>query len=52
MYGNLRGVRQAGKLFSIPTYAFVVGMLVLIAVGLGDAAGDDFVAKQPSVTAT
>jgi amino acid transporter len=52
LYGNLRGVRQAGKLFSIPTYAFVVGMLVLIAVGLGDAAGDDFVAKQPSVTAT
>jgi amino acid transporter len=52
LYGNLRGVRQAGKVFSIPTYAFIVGMLVLLAVGLGDAAGDDFVATQPSVTAT
>jgi amino acid transporter len=52
LYGNLRGVRQAGKLFSIPTYGFILGMLILIAVGLVDAAGDDFVATQPQVTAT
>jgi len=31
---NLRGVREAGALFAIPTYLFVVTMLVLIASGL------------------
>jgi amino acid transporter len=32
--GNLRGVREAGTLFSLPTYVFIGAMLVLIAVGL------------------
>ncbi|MGH7759791.1 MAG: APC family permease, partial [Candidatus Dormibacteria bacterium] len=32
--GNLRGVREAGALFSSPTYAFIIAMLILIAVGL------------------
>ncbi|WP_405674585.1 APC family permease [Streptomyces sp. NBC_01511] len=40
--GNLRGIRQAGAIFAAPTYAFVVAMLALIAVGLADAAGRDF----------
>ncbi|MFJ1790983.1 APC family permease [Kitasatospora griseola] len=40
--GNLRGVRQAGALFAAPTYAFVVAVLVLVAVGLSDAAGRGF----------
>jgi len=31
---NLRGVRESGTFFSIPTYAFVVGMLAMIAVGV------------------
>ncbi|MBA8825697.1 amino acid transporter [Saccharopolyspora lacisalsi] len=31
---NLRGIRESGTLFAIPTYAFVVGVLGLIAVGL------------------
>ena len=52
LYGNLRGVRQAGRLFAIPTYGFILGMLVLIAVGVVDAAGDNFVAHPPSVVAT
>ena len=37
--GNLRGVRQAGLVFAAPTYAFIVAMFALIAVGLADAAG-------------
>src|SRR5271167_4931635 len=37
--GNLRGVRQAGALFAAPTYAFIVAVFVLVAVGLSDAAG-------------
>jgi amino acid transporter len=51
LYGNLRGVRQAGRVFSIPTYAFILGMLALIAVGMADAAGESFRAKPPNATA-
>jgi amino acid transporter len=32
--GNLRGVREAGALFAAPTYAFIVSLYVVIAVGL------------------
>ncbi|HEX9596970.1 MAG TPA: amino acid permease, partial [Anaerolineales bacterium] len=31
---NLRGVRESGTVFAIPTYAFVGGVLVVIGVGL------------------
>ncbi|MGZ6271271.1 MAG: APC family permease [Candidatus Limnocylindrales bacterium] len=31
---NLRGVRESGTIFAIPTYLFVVGALLLVAVGL------------------
>jgi amino acid transporter len=36
--GNLRGVKESGRVFSVPTYLFIVMMLALVAVG---------VAKQP-----
>jgi amino acid transporter len=35
---NLRGVRESGRAFALPTYLFVVGVGVMIAVGLGEAA--------------
>ncbi|MCW3019533.1 MAG: family permease, partial [Solirubrobacterales bacterium] len=51
--GNLRGVRQAGALFAAPTYAFILAMFVLIAVGLIDAGGRSFHATpRPPLTAT
>ena len=51
--GNLRGVRQAGALFAAPTYAFILAMFVLIAVGLIDAGGRGFHATpRPPLTAT
>ena len=31
---NLRGVRQAGTLFAAPTYAFILAMTALVAVGV------------------
>jgi amino acid transporter len=31
--GNLRGVRESGRLFAVPTYFFIVNMLVLLVVG-------------------
>jgi hypothetical protein len=34
---NLRGVRESGKAFAVPTYLFIAGVLVMIAIGLGQA---------------
>lgn len=34
MVANLRGVRESGKLFMIPTYAFIVSIFIIIALGL------------------
>jgi amino acid transporter len=31
---NLRGIRESGKLFALPTYLFIAGFCVLIAYGL------------------
>ena len=33
-YGNLRGIREAGRTFAVPTYFFIVNMVALMAVGL------------------
>jgi amino acid transporter len=33
MFGNLRGIRESGRLFAAPTYFFIVSILVMIAVG-------------------
>ncbi len=33
-YGNLRGVRESGKMFAVPTYFFIVNMAVLLGWGL------------------
>jgi amino acid transporter len=50
---NLRGLRQAGKAFAVPTYAFIASMLALIGVGLGRAAADGFhVTPAPASAAT
>jgi amino acid transporter len=40
--GNLRGLREAGKVFSGPTYAFVLAILALIVTGFIDASGRGF----------
>src|SRR5438034_11805791 len=33
MIGNLRGIRESGRIFAIPTYFFIVTTLILIGVG-------------------
>ena len=33
MFGNLRGVRESGRLFAAPTYFFIVAILAMIAMG-------------------
>ena len=33
MLGNLRGIRESGRIFAVPTYFFIVSILALIGVG-------------------
>ena len=49
MFGNLRGVRESGRLFAAPTYAFITAILLMIAVGAWRmVAGDITVAPAPA----
>ncbi|WP_171167605.1 APC family permease [Streptomyces sp. I05A-00742] len=34
MYGNLRGIREAGRTFATPAYLFIVAVALLLVVGL------------------
>src|SRR6201996_5684711 len=50
-YGNLRGIREAGRVFAIPTYFFIFNMALLIVFGLvREAAGS--LPHQPAQPAT
>src|SRR5262245_11623361 len=40
-YGNLRGVKESGKVFAVPTYFFIANMGVLLIYGLVKWAGGD-----------
>ena len=40
--GNLRGVREAGRYFSLPTYIFVVGVLGVMVAGVRQLALQDW----------
>jgi amino acid transporter len=33
MVGNLRGIRESGRIFAVPTYFFILATLTLIAIG-------------------
>src|SRR5262249_14005097 len=37
-YGNLRGIREAGRLFAFPTYFFVASLGIVVVTGLVKAA--------------
>ena len=41
MYGNLRGVKESGKVFAAPTYFFMLNMGVLLVYGLVKSIGGD-----------
>jgi amino acid transporter len=34
MLGNLRGIRESGRIFAVPTYFFIVTILILVSVGV------------------
>jgi amino acid transporter len=33
-YGNLRGVKESGRIFAVPTYFFILNMVLLLGAGL------------------
>jgi amino acid transporter len=49
-FANLRGIREAGRLFAVPTYVFLANMAVLILVGLVKEALGDLHAHSIHVT--
>ncbi|MGH2550011.1 MAG: APC family permease, partial [Thermomicrobiales bacterium] len=48
---NLRGIRESGSIFAVPTYLFLVGIIVLIAVGLTRNALDGFKVHEAQIEA-
>ncbi len=51
--GNLRGIREAGTLFAVPTYLFIFGMYVMIGKGFWDLfTGNAHMSTLPPVVAT
>jgi amino acid transporter len=46
-FGNLRGVRESGKVFAVPTYFFILNMVVLLGAGLFRAAFGDLPVADP-----
>src|SRR4051794_9439767 len=46
-FGNLRGVKESGRVFAVPTYCFIAIMGVLLAVGLWKVIGGSAFAQAP-----
>jgi amino acid transporter len=40
-WGNLRGVRESGRMFAVPTYFFIVMMFLLLGIGVARALSGD-----------
>ena len=51
MLANLRGVKESGRIFMIPTYAFMVSVLIMIAVGFYNQATGQIHASTPVIQA-
>jgi amino acid transporter len=50
--GNLRGIRESGRIFSVPTYFFLVSLAALLAAGAWRAATGGIVPVVPAGTPT
>jgi amino acid transporter len=44
---NLRGIKESGQIFAIPTYLFIVGIFVLIGTGLFQVVTGQAVSAPP-----
>jgi len=45
---NLRGIRESGTIFAVPTYLFLAGMAVMLTIGFVRNALDGFPVQEPS----
>jgi amino acid transporter len=43
---NLRGIRESGSIFAVPTYLFLVGIFAMIGLGLVRNAADGFAVQE------
>ena len=46
-WGNLRGVKESGRIFALPTYGFLISMFLMIGVGIFRAAFGGGLAHVP-----
>ncbi len=51
-YGNLRGIKESGKLFAVPTYFFMVNVGLLLAWGLVKYLGGDLPRMEEGAVGT
>lgn len=47
---NLRGIRESGTIFSIPTYLFLVGIFIMLGIGFVRNAMAGFPVQEPVMT--
>ncbi|MDB9309092.1 APC family permease [Aphanizomenon sp. CS-733/32] len=52
MLANLRGVKESGQLFMLPTFAFIVSIFLLIGIGLFKYSTGQVPAEYPALPAT
>ena len=52
MLANLRGVKESGQIFMVPTYAFIVSIFLLIGIGLFKYSTGQVVVEYPSLPVT
>lgn len=48
---NLRGIRESGSIFAVPTYLFLIGIFALLAIGFVRNALDGFAVQPPPLEA-
>ena len=49
---NLRGIRESGTIFAVPTYLFLIAIMAMIGLGLARNAATGFEVHQPTREAT
>lgn len=47
---NLRGIRESGSIFAVPTYLFLIGLFAMLAIGIVRNAAEGFVVHEPAET--
>lgn len=45
---NLRGIRESGSIFAIPTYLFILAIMTMIVLGIARNAADGFEVHEPT----